>query len=284
MTPVTRIVMAFLLAALPPVAGASGKYSLFADPPVGDPSLGTSTVGVNVYRSAPEVGSNPFAAHRVVLFGDYTRGPRAADDNGNGAGRRFVNFGVRWQHRMSATDSVSVLAEQGESSLLRPALPQGTDGFDARAAGSDMRATFAWTHELPLSWKPSVTGGVFLGDEVARDDSSRFIGRRYYGFSVGGELRLLQAHRPYVSFRMQRSLYDLPGEDNAATPGAVTTTRSAATGDSSHFAAGWRWHAARGLSLQAEASYGTNLNNTDTAAPLERERSRVFFGTRFDFR
>jgi hypothetical protein len=140
---------------------------------------------------------------------------------------------------------------------------------------------------LSWSWRPSITGGVFLGDESAREDLSRSGGRRYYGFSVGGEVRLLQAHTPYVSFRMERSLYDMP--DTGGLAGGASVTGSSvsslrAIDDSSRLAAGWRWRAAPGLSFQAEASYGFNFDTNADSLWRERERSRVFFGTRFDFK
>ncbi len=274
-----RIFLISLLAVLPPVAAAAGKYGWFNDPLTGDSAASNpSSVGMDVYRSVDDVEAEVaiLSGHKISFFGDYaTRGARAIDENDGMPTRRLANFGVRWQHRVSAKDSVSILAEQGESSLVRPT--PSTNG--------DTRATVAWTRELPWAGKPSITGGVFLGDDSARDESSRSLGRRYYGFSVGGELRMLESHRPYVSFRMQRSLYEVPGAaDDGMLPGAPRSTVTA-TGDYSRLAAGWRWQASRGLSLQAEASYGMNFNNNpDVSVPLERERSRVFFGTRFDFR
>jgi len=295
MHPAIRIFPVFLLAALAPLVCAagegsggspiSGKYGWFNDPLGGDSTVkNPSAVGMEVYRSSdgPRAETGALSAHRISLFGDYStrtdypRYQRAFDDADQTVSRRLANFGVRWQHRVSARDSISVSAEQGDSSMVRPALT-------SNAEGSDMRATLAWTRELPWEWKPTVTGGVFLGDETAHNEASRFLGRRYFGFAVGGELRLLESHRPYVSFRMQRSLYDVPGEENA-TSGAAPS-RYTANGDYSRFAAGWRWQASRGMSLQAEASYGINFNNNpDVIVPLEREHSRVFFGTRFDFR
>jgi hypothetical protein len=145
----------------------------------------------------------------------------------------------------------------------------------------DTRATVSWTRELTLwGWRPNIVGGVFLGEEAMRDDTARGMGRRYYGFTVGGELRLMQSHTPYVSFRMERSLYDLSdGGVDSSLPSFVH-----AVDDFSRLAAGWRWEIQRGWSLQAEASYGFDMNRDSDPLGLERERSRVFFGTRFDFR
>lgn len=265
------------LAALPSVTAAAGKYTWFSDESAAAGALQArpSSFGMDVYRSSkyPEADVAATPDYRVSLYGDYPlRAARSADD-GDSTARRFANFGVRWQHRVSVKDRVSVSAQQGESSFLRPAATTSPDAFDTRA-------TVSWTREFAWAWKPSVSGGVFLGDEAARDEAIRSVGRRYYGFTVGGELRLLQAHTPYVSFRMERSLYEMSGSEDSTAPLFWRTTE-----DSSRLAAGWRWQARRGLSLQAEASYGFNFNNggSDLLAP-ERERSRVFFGTRFDFR
>jgi hypothetical protein len=277
MKPTLHVWLISFLVALPSVAAAAGKYGWFSDrsAATGVLQAGSSTFGMDVYRSGKDPEADVAAApeHKVSLYGDYPVRAGHASEDSDSAARRFANFGVRWQHRVSVKDSVSVSAEQGESSLLRPAVTINPDAFDTRATAS-------WTRELSWAWKPSVTGGVFLGDEASRNEALRSVGRRYYGFTVGGELRLLQAHTPYVSFRMERSLYDFSGSDDSTAPVYSRTTE-----DSSRFAAGWRWRATRGLSLQAEASYGFNFNNggSDLLSP-ERERSRVFFGTRFDFR
>ncbi|MBI3574975.1 MAG: hypothetical protein HY083_04915, partial [Gammaproteobacteria bacterium] len=120
------------------------------------------------------------------------------------------------------------------------------------------------------AYRPRVTGSVFVGGESALPESYRTLGRRYYGLAVGGELTLSRAHTPYVSFQMQRSL--------SASDDALAT--AAPDDDRSQIAAGWKWQAQRHLSLQAEASVGYNGNRLRLQ---NTERSRVFFGTRFDF-
>ena len=273
MTPAIRISLISLLTVLSgatATASAAGKYSWFNDDPI---SSNSQRRTLDVYRWTDESASDPLGLieHKVSVFGDYPRRPSLTDTSDNAA-RRFANFGVRWQHRVSAQDQVALSAEQGES-VLRPAPTTTPESFDTRA-------TLSWTRELPAKWKSNITGGVFLGDESARDDTFRNLGRRYYGFSVGGEMRLLEAHTPYVSFRMQRSLYGA-FDDNVIATGVPRNIE-----DTSRFAAGWRWQVERGLSLQAEASYGFNVgnNNTSDLSSSERERSRVFFGTRFDFK
>jgi hypothetical protein len=276
-----RLLPVLILAALPSVGVAAGKYSWFGDGST-DPNtlqLRPSAFGAEIYRSmrSDEKDVEPTPEHTVSLYGDYSgRGFSGYDSDSSS--RRFANFGVRWQHRVSAQDRLSVSAQQAEGALAR-SMASNPDTLDTRA-------TISWTRDLPWSWRPSITGGVFLGDESSRDDSLRSFGRRYYGFTVGGEMRLLQAHTPYVSFRMERSLYDMSETNLLGTGG---TTNGIAPGlraidDSSRLAAGWRWQAARGLSFQAEASYGFNFDNSPDPLLRDRERSRVFFGTRFDFK
>jgi hypothetical protein len=282
MPPAKRILSVLFLAALPSVAVGAGKYTWFGDGST-DPTalqLRPSAFGAEIYRSATPVEKDvePMLEHSVSLYGDYASRASPVIDNGDSAERRFANFGVRWQHRVSTQDRLSVSAQQGESTLLRSTTNPDT---------LDTRATISWTRDLPLSWRPSITGGLFLGDESARDESVRAFGRRYYGFTVGGEMRLLQAHTPYVSFRMERSLYDMPemamlGTGSSSSAGMTSPLR--AIDDSSRLAAGWRWQAARGLSFQAEASYGFNFDSSPDPTLRDRDRSRVFFGTRFDFR
>jgi len=274
----TRFCLVSLLAALPAVATAAGKYTWFDEP--GSATWRAPALGMELYRSVDDADApvdvtpeRASAEYKISLYGDYAaRAPGLADDDGSS--RRFANnmnvWGVRWQHRVSSQDRLSVSAQQGERSLSHPALVVNPDSLDTRA-------TISWTRDLGLAWKPSITGGVFLGDETPRDDSLHNVGRRYYGFSVGGELRVLQSHTPYVSFRMQRSIYDVSGSDD-------NSSAMRATEDNSRFAAGWRWRASRGLSLQAEASYGLNFNPGSDPQLQDRDRSRLYFGTRFDFR
>jgi len=271
---------ALVLAALPSVAVAAGKYSWFGDG-ASDPNtskLRTSAFGTEVYRSLPvtETDAELPIEHSVSLYGDYASRNMVVDEAGDSSARRFANFGVRWQHRVSAQDRLSVSAQQAESTFARSTVT-GPETLDTRA-------TVSWTRDLPWAWRPSITGGVFLGDESARDESVRAVGRRYYGFTVGGEVRLLQAHTPYVSFRMERSQYDMSEPSTFGTSMGTTAPSWRAIDDSSRLAAGWRWQAARGLSFQAEASYGFNFDNNPDPFLRDRERSRVFFGTRFDFR
>jgi len=284
MMPAMRKSLVLLLAALPSAAFAAGKFTWFDDSATDASAVQSrpSAFGADVYTSAVDTQRDAATVpnHKVSVFGDYA--PRAVADEG--ATPRFANFGVRWQHRVSSSDRLSVSAQQGDGVLPSSALAS-TDALDTRT-------TISWTRDLPWSWKPSITGGVFLGDESGRDDSARQFGRRYYGFTVGGELKLLQSHTPYVSFRMERSLYDLPENGAGATSGGVAATSAATPNyssarsidDASRLAAGWRWQVQRGWSMQAEASYGFTFDNGSSLSFQERDGSRLFFGTRFDFR
>ncbi|HKQ31099.1 MAG TPA: hypothetical protein VJS66_07430 [Burkholderiales bacterium] len=282
MPPVKRLLSVLLLATLPSIAVGAGKYTWFGDTANNnDPNalqFRPSVFGTEIYRSmrGVENDAEPTNEHTVSLYGDYASRGLVVDEAGDASARRFANFGVRWQHRVSSQDRLSVSAQQAESTFAR-SMVTGPESLDTRA-------TISWTRDFAWAWRPSITGGVFLGDESARDDSTRVIGRRYYGFTVGGEMRLLQAHTPYVSFRMERSLYDAPETSSFGTNTGSMASSWRAIDDSSRLAAGWRWQAARGLSFQAEASYGFNLDNNPDPLLRERERSRLFFGTRFDFK
>lgn len=176
---------------------------------------------------------------------------------------RVNAFGVQWQHRLDAKNSFAVSAEYGE----------GVAVFPIRLDTLDTRAAFSWTSQFSGGIKPNLTSSVFLGDETAREEIYRHLGRKYYGFAVGGSLTLFQAHTPYVSFKMQKSLYE-PAEDSL-----LVSPRS---DDRSLLSAGWKWQVQRGLSLQAEASYG--LGSTANPELYNPERSRILFGTRYGFK
>jgi hypothetical protein len=184
------------------------------------------------------------------------------EDSGN---NRINAFGVNWQHHVDTWNSFAVSAEYGEGTAIAPS---PLDTLDTRAA-------FSWTSQLPSAVKPSITGSVFLGDETGREEIYRHLGRRYYGFTVGGSLTVFQSHTPYVSFKMQKSLYDTPDEQLFVSP---------RSGDRSLLSAGWKWQVQRDFSLQAEASYDLGTSSSPSLDPNNMERGRVLFGTRFDFK
>ena len=284
------LVSTALLTAVPALSASAGKLSWFSDTPfAGVGSLGISetrllnpadytSFGIDLYSSRqnsleegylPEAPEAIADANTVRLYGEV-ESPRAWGSNNFSSfdetsplGRVNV-FGVSWQHRLNAMNSFAVSAEYGE----------GTIAYSLPLDTLDTRAAFSWTSHLPSSVRPSITGSIFLGDEMAREEIYRHLDRKYYGFSVGGSLTLFRSHTPYVSFKMLRSVYDTTGES------LLTSTRR---GDHSLLSAGWKWQVQRDVSLQAEASYG--LGETPPSLdPYSLERSRILFGTRFDFK
>jgi hypothetical protein len=186
--------------------------------------------------------------------------------------RRSDVLGLSWQHRLDARDQFAVSAEYGQN--VRPnQFAQDT---------LESRAVLSWTRQWGAQMQPSLTGSVFLGDESARDESYRQLGRRYLGFAVGGQMTLANAHTPYLAYQLRRSYYDVEN-GGAVRSGSLfeESPQSARTDNRSLLTAGYRWQASRSFSLQAEASYGLNSDGQDLYNP---ERTRLFFGTRFDFR
>jgi hypothetical protein len=181
-------------------------------------------------------------------------------------------LGFSWQHRLDSADRLALSAEYGQN--VRP------NQFAQETQES--RAVLSWTRQWGTQLQPSLTGSVFVGDESARDESFRQLGRRYLGFALGGQMTLANAHTPYLAYQLRRSYYDADNGGSVRPGGGVEESLLAPrTDDRSLLTAGYRWQASRSLSLQAEASYGLNSDGQDLYNP---ERTRVFFGTRFDFR
>lgn len=286
------------LACLLPAAQGAGKFSWFDEMPARD-SLGLVrtpllllekdtrvTFGVGAFES---LASNPLVdgleAHEVTYPGDGLRlygeidrkadllyAPLANIDRvgGHAPGlfeshsNRLAGFGVNWQHRLDASNSLALSAGYSESAWeYRPAL--NLDVYDTRAA-------LSWTSIGSGSFRPGFTGSVFVGDENVRDEAYQRLGRRYYGFSVGGQVTVFQEHTPYLFFRHRRNFES--AFDDPATLLYGEEERSL-------LSAGWRWEVQPNWSLQAEAIYGLGGSAVDPYAP---DRSRFFFGTRFDFR
>lgn len=287
-------ITAALVAALP-LSAPAGKLSWFDDAPfAGVGSVGVpearlrdpreyKSFGLDLYRPQSiaieegyplDSGESSLGSDSVRLYGEVesnrtpslsvpaSRVPRQAPLE-DASLNRVNAFGVKWQHRLDAMNSFAVSAEYGEGVAV---YPTKLDTLDTRAA-------FTWTSQFSGGIKPNLTSSVYLGDETAREEIYRHLGRKYYGFAVGGSLTLFQAHTPYVSFKMQKSLYD-PAEDSL-----LVSPRS---DDRSLLSAGWKWQVQRGLSLQAEASYG--LGNAANPELYNPERSRIFFGTRYGFK
>jgi hypothetical protein len=191
--------------------------------------------------------------------------PGAADGSATltSSRNRFSGFGIKLRHRVDASNSVALSAGYSET----PWSAQASANLDVL----DTRAALSWTSSGTGFPRPGMTSSVFVGDESARDDNYQRLGRRYYGFSVGGELQLSQDHTPYLSYRMRRNLYNPDDPNYLVSP----------YDDRSQIAAGWKWQVQPNWSLQAEARYGLNGTTLDPYSP---DRSRIFFGTRFDFR
>lgn len=272
-----------------PLAGqGAGKFSWFDDAPARD-ALGLPrapaafkpdapvTFGVDAYKSLAMERELAEEADTIRVYGEFERlpstwqTPLAAINRDTGAepllreyDSRLSGFGVRWQHRVDAGNTVALAAGYNEFAWAAQPL-RSRDMLDTRAA-------LSWTTSSTGELRPGLTSSVFIGDESARDDDTRRYGSRYYGFSVGGKLTLAEDHTPYVSYRLRRSYFNsddmtyplLPYEDHASV------------------SAGWQWRVQSNWSLQAEASYGLNGQAVDPYVPLDR--SRFFFGTRFDFR
>lgn len=275
-----RVALAALLAAAAPVVALAGTFSWFDDARPGgfEASVWSSkyaAFAIDLYRSADPSGDYTEdavprgTADTMRIFGgleiDSARAagvPRLFETREVvSAARRPRALGIAWQHRLDAMNEFVLSAGYGG----------GTPLFAAASELTDTRATVALTSRWRSAYQPRVTGSVFVGGESATPEAYRSLGRRYYGLAIGGELTLFRAHTPYVSFQMQRATF--AGEDPLVTPGIDE--------DRSQIAAGWKWQAQRHLSLQAEASVGYNGSRLRWQDP---ERSRVFFGTRYDFK
>jgi hypothetical protein len=272
--------------ALPGLAHAA-KFSWFDEQPAQRDSLGRLkiptamferdkrlTFGVDAYSSLASDESGGDISDAVTVYGEF--GSNDGDNFAHLAALnrgveslalsdspdRMTGFGVKWRHRLDAVNTVSVAA--GYSELPLTTSTQGRDIFDTRAS-------LSWSGTFDGSLRPGVTGSVFFGDESARDDVYEKLGRRYYGFSIGGQLQLAEEHTPYFSYRLERHLNN--GVDLLYMPLPYEQR--------SQVAAGWIWQVQPNWSFHAEASYGLNGATLDPYTP---DRSRIFFGTRFDFR
>ena len=269
---------ALWIAASPLAWAQAGKLSWFSDTPfagagaVGVPEIhlrnpDATSFGLNLYRSRQSADESldksetALDSDSVHLYGELE--PQNKHDDS--ALNRVNNFGVQWKHHLNTVHSFALSAEYGEGTAI---YPSPLDTLDTRAA-------FSWTSRLASRWKPSLSGSVFVGDEIAREEIYRRLGRRYYGFTVGGSVTVFQSHTPYVSFKMQKSLYDATDDLMFVSP---------RSDDRSLLSAGWKWQVQRDLSLQAEASYGLGNPQNQNIDPYNLQRSRIFFGTRFDFK
>lgn len=176
-------------------------------------------------------------------------------------------WGVKWQHWLDSGNSFSVSAHYGDDLYSNSNLSNSNVVLEN---STSTMASLSWTSQLSADGRSSVTSTVFLGDETAYGQDNRFE-RKYYGFSVDGRVTLFNKHTPYLSLKLQRS--DYTNGDSAYWNGAEEDYHS-------RLAAGWNWQVQPNWSLRAQADYTFN----DTEWGFHPNRSKIFFGTRYDFR
>lgn len=194
-------------------------------------SLGGETVSVPVYR-------------RQAVFGDGSR-------------QELSSFGVKWRHQFTGIGSLTVSTRYGKGAYT------AQDEILAADTANTLTSV-SWTSPIGLRGS-SVTGSVFYGDEQAEDLSYKDLGRRMYGFVVGGQWAVTRHHLPFVAFQYQ----------------ANDATATSLLDDSTRIAAGWNWAVTRDWHVKAEASFGYNdprLNLFDV------DNTRFQFSTRFDIK
>ncbi len=270
--PVRPLALVALLGVSAPAVAAT--YSWLDDAPtavdtrVWSPRYAAFSVDLLPAHDAGFPGDSAYDFDTLRLSGGFEREPWRAvaprlleTEEQSGSAGRLRALSVAWEHRLDAASHVTFSAGYSGTS---PAHPGAFEHADTRAS---MSLTNRWIGDH----SPRLTGSVFVGGEKGTVETYRLLGRRYYGFAIGGELTLSQAHTPYISFQTQRAY----AGNEEILPGIFPDD------ERSQIAAGWKWQAKRYLSLQAEASYGYNGNRLQLR---NLERSRVFFGTRFDFK
>ena len=172
-------------------------------------------------------------------------------------------LGVEWSRRLNSQNLLTLSAQYGDYAYAYADQPLGDT--------TNSVAAFAWSSELSGGSHPQVSSSIYLGDETAKDDAYRSLGRRYYGVTLDGRFTPYPKHTPYASLRLQRS--DYLTED--------TLLSAPRREDFSRLAAGWDWQVRPHWGLRAEANY--SLNNSSVES-LGYDHARVLFTTRFDFR
>ncbi len=272
--PLRPLVLAALLPLSAPVAAAT--YSWFDDSPTAldtparwSPRYAAFSVDVPRATDTEFFDDAARDVDSVRLSGRFEREPWRAvaphllETEGESASApRLRALSLAWQHRLDAASYVTFSAGYSSTTPWFPGTPEM----------ADTRASMSLTSRWAGDYSPRLTGSVFVGGEKGAAEAYQLLGRRYYGFAVGGELTLFRAHTPYISFQTQRA-YAGSGEETL--PGIFPDD------ERSQIAAGWKWQAKPYWSLQAEASVGYNGSRLRLRDP---ERSRVFFGTRFDFK
>jgi hypothetical protein len=176
-------------------------------------------------------------------------------------GLKYDAFGLAWSRRLDSNNLVSLSAQYGDYAYQ----DQTTrDTINSVAA-------LGWSGELSGAARLRVSSSIYLGGESAKDETYRWLGRRYYGLTLDGRFTPYRNHTPYASLRLQRS--DYLNEDPLSS--------SARREDYSRLAAGWDWQVLPNWGLRAEANYSLNNSSVDSYG---YDHTRVLFSTRFDFR
>lgn len=268
-------VLSALLALAAPAAAA--PFSWFDAVPdtfssaAWSPRYAAFAVELHALSDAPELSvPGAFGSDDLLrLRGGFEREPWLADnamhylepDAESAGAPRLRVLGIAWRHRLDIGSHLTLSADYRRAAPLFAVFPETAD----RRASLSLTSRWAGDHH------PRLTGSLFVGGEHATGEAYRALGRRYYGFAATGELTLSRAYTPYLSFQTQRAYAGSEAELSETLPGE----------EYSLITAGWKWQAKPYLSLQAEASYGYHGNRLRLQDP---EHSRLFFGTRFDFK
>ena len=176
-------------------------------------------------------------------------------------------WGVKWQHDLDEDSSFSLAASRSKNVYARKSLQNTTSNM----------ATLSWTSRFADDQKSSLTGSVFLGDEDAATASDDLLARSFYGFSVGGQMTFFKSHTPYLQLKLQKSRYDQGA--TLESPGSIGNY-NLEQDYYSRLSAGWRWKVQGNWSVNAEANYSSNDNELN----WQLNQSKIYFGTRYDFR
>ena len=176
-------------------------------------------------------------------------------------------WGVKWQHDLDEDSSFSLAASHSANVYAEESLQNTTSNM----------ATLSWTSRFAGARRSSLTGSIFLGDEDAAKESDDLLARRYYGFSVGGQMTFFKSHTPYLQIKLQKSRYD-----QGDAPGSLDGQNNFNLEPDyySRLSAGWRWKVQGNWSVNAEANY----SSSDKELNWQLNQSKLYFGTRYDFR
>ena len=176
-------------------------------------------------------------------------------------------WGVKWRHDLDDDSSFALAASHSNNVYAQKSLQNTTSTM----------ATLSWTSHFEGARQSSLTGSVFLGDEDAADNSDDLLARRYYGFSVGGQMTFFKSHTPYLKLKLQKSRYD---QGNTPDSPDNLYNNSLEPDYYSRLSAGWRWKVQGNWSVNAEANY----SSSDKELNWQLNQSKLYFGTRYDFR